>query len=416
MIKLTQSPENILVPQNVFILLAPFLILGIHNFLYSIGLFNVAYHDSLLFHFDAGWYRFIMERGYEFSSQDQSNSAFFPLFPYLWKWLGISKVGISMVNMLFFASGALILKIHYGVPNKIFWILYLNPANCFMFFPYSEALFFICASVLLVGIKNNNYVFLISGVLLACLTRSISIFLILGSLFTLLITKNKSDQNKKTTLIIFSTAILALLIVVIIQFQQTGVWFAFAKAQETWEHYLKALELPLFSISNASFQIDITSMIICTLMSVQLLISLFKNKFQLKTPYEVILSISYLGFLLVFTIFFQGGEMKSLGRYVLASPFLWVILTHYSQKSRQISWELTVITAVIIVSCSTLVMTSSNYLSWHGIMTITSIVSFLIPLIFFENKWKKLFIPITVISAANLIFFINLYLSDIWVG
>lgn len=99
-------------------------------------------------HWDAGWYSFIINGGYE---KNPSAAAFYPLFPLLVSILSIGPVSVllagQIVNTLsvfFIIFGLLKLSSHFNVkhPLVIVGLVLISPAAFFLHVFYSEALFF----------------------------------------------------------------------------------------------------------------------------------------------------------------------------------------------------------------------------------------------------------------------------------
>jgi hypothetical protein len=51
----------------------------------------------------------INDHGYVFHPDDYSNTAFMPLFPYVWRILDLSPLVVSIVNAALFATGIYLL-------------------------------------------------------------------------------------------------------------------------------------------------------------------------------------------------------------------------------------------------------------------------------------------------------------------
>lgn len=101
-----------------------------------------------VYHFkqwDAYWYAGIAKDGYRFSETKPSNTAFFPMFPYLWKALWkISNAGVGLIcvfNTLLFLAGMLVLKKHFNFPGLVFYFLFLYQVICLCTFPTPKPLF-----------------------------------------------------------------------------------------------------------------------------------------------------------------------------------------------------------------------------------------------------------------------------------
>src|ERR1700741_904497 len=57
------------------------------------GIFN----DTSFLNWDAAHYYMVKEHGY-----DPVNTAFFPLFPFFWKFVNVSPIGIGVINFVLF--------------------------------------------------------------------------------------------------------------------------------------------------------------------------------------------------------------------------------------------------------------------------------------------------------------------------
>lgn len=145
---------------------------------------------SLLTLWDGQWYRDIAERGYNFdyslSSKGLVDLAFFPLFPLLAKLLGFLGIPfwlagslISAVSTL--AAFVLLFRIAYGFSRSL-WVglfailpLALNPAFFVTISAYTEGLSLLLVAVVIYGLVNNRYPYVIAGLLIASVTRGVGI-------------------------------------------------------------------------------------------------------------------------------------------------------------------------------------------------------------------------------------------------
>lgn len=153
--------------------------------------------SSLLTLWDGQWYRDIVEKGYELKydldSRDLVNLAFFPLFPLLVKilmTLGLPFwVAGSALNVIFsLAAFILIFRIAYRYSGSL-WLglfailpLVLNPAFFITLSTYTEGLGLFIVALILHGLVNDRYRYVIVGLLIASVTRGIGV-----PLFALLI-------------------------------------------------------------------------------------------------------------------------------------------------------------------------------------------------------------------------------------
>jgi len=101
---------------------------------------------------DGYHYTNIKNDGYSYNPARQSNVAFFPGFPYLWKYSGLNAFGISLINLLLFLTGLFFLVREFAIRQRDALLFLSLPSLFFMFVPYSEALFFAASSILLIGL------------------------------------------------------------------------------------------------------------------------------------------------------------------------------------------------------------------------------------------------------------------------
>lgn len=111
-------------------------------FLHRIGMVpNIPNADNLTT-WDSGIYKNIVDNGYIHTKSGSSNTGFMILFPWIWRLLHVNAIGISMVNILFFATGFAIFCRMYALSTIDKILLLTTPSIYFMFIPYTEALFF----------------------------------------------------------------------------------------------------------------------------------------------------------------------------------------------------------------------------------------------------------------------------------
>src|SRR5690606_31502392 len=106
---------------------------------------------SSFLNWDAEHYHWIRNKGYE-----GFRVAFFPLFPFIWKLIPIGAIGVSVLNGCVFLVSFYFLIRQLGSSWKEV-IVYLSIPGCIFFFlPYSEALFFLCSTLILIGLRKNK--------------------------------------------------------------------------------------------------------------------------------------------------------------------------------------------------------------------------------------------------------------------
>jgi hypothetical protein len=217
--------------------------------------------------YDADWFDDIRVSGYIYVKNQMSNMAFFPLFPYAWKWSGLNGLQMSFLNLIIYIIAYVLLmgKAQY----KVLYLMIISSIPCFIFFflPYSEAWFFLFGTLLIVGYRKDSRALQVIGLVGCCLTRSVSIFFLPAIIITELLAYKKSPSNKKKVLgniLINSLASLSsILIVVIVQGIQTGKWFYYIEVQKYWQRHWIIPSFPVTTISPAKvLGIDAIAMVL----------------------------------------------------------------------------------------------------------------------------------------------------------
>lgn len=288
-----------------------------------------------LLNWDAGHYHHIKELGYQ-----DFRVAFFPLFPYLWKFLSVDQFGIVVFNAALFLISFNILLDHLKVSTVHETLLYLSiPSFIFFYLPYSEAVFFLCSVLILLGLKHEKIALVYLGLFFSVLSRPAFSVFIPGLLITEFF---RADRNKffLRAGIYFIITFLALSLVAVIQFVDTGEWFKFFNAQQEWGNRLQMPSLPLTSWAGGFVvRLDGFAFLIGILAGGYLLARLVKLKWAHKAdlPVEVVFSLAYLGGITLAVLFFRGGSLFSLNRFVLATPFIIVAVNCWLKQEFRIN-------------------------------------------------------------------------------
>ncbi len=166
-----------MIKKHGYILIHLFILLVLALIFRSAEITTLLPGNHNLTNWDAGWYYSIVQHNYVFHENVQSNLAFFPLFPYLWKLLNVSFAGISIINGIIFYIGFFILSVTFKIPWQKGLVLLSVPSLFFCFTAYSESLFYLCSVCLLCGLKLDNKPLKFAGAFLAGLTRPTAMLL-----------------------------------------------------------------------------------------------------------------------------------------------------------------------------------------------------------------------------------------------
>lgn len=325
---------------------------SIYLLLYSLHVFSEIPSEATLLHWDAAWYETIKNKGYQYFWFAPSNSAFFPLFPFCWKLLNVSAIAISIINFLVFIFSAYLTGKNFGFETSKVLLYVSIPSGVFFLLPYSESLFFLFSSFLLIGLKKNNRPLILIGLFMSSLTRATAMFFI-PAIILMEVFHSEKILDKKAILNILlysAVALSGLLCVVLFQYALTNEWFAFAKQQiNFWNHWFSFPKFPLVSHNgDITLWIDgiafLAGIVASFLIVVFLLKKLLKQTNTLLKNKAYWFSCAYLLMVTIYSLFFnlecQNNQttIDSINRYLFSTAyfmiFLLITVDYYKVGSR----------------------------------------------------------------------------------
>lgn len=385
---------------------------------------------------DVGWYQSIVKNGYSFHPGQQSNVAFFPLFPFVWKLLSASPIGISIVNLLFLFIGVFLLYRLYHLERSHVLLIFSIPSIFFCYVPYSEAIFFAACSLIIYGFHKNEWL-AIAGVFIACLTRSASLIFIPILLFSKLYNYQSGANNKKLireTLLLILSAIISTLLSQYIQYLESGEFFTIFQAQTEWGRYFG---LPVFYLTTwdearliwldgLAFFTGMVSFVLCVILFAKKLIHKRKN---ISSAY--LFSVSYLALVTIVTLFYSGEDatggtsLYSLNRFIFSTPFFMVFLIVLLKRNR---WIKPVVFPFLAISIITWLLFNANghlhYLEKFALPHLKTQIYFGLILLYSSlyilitdrtyktHLWSGLY----VFNVFLQIYLFNSFLNGVWIG
>jgi hypothetical protein len=325
-------------PVPALLALHVLMVTAVYSVCYALGIFTHLPEEGKLIIWDTLWYEKIMREGYSYSETAISNAAFFPLFPYLWRWSGLTDLGISAVNALIFLSGFGFLMRQFRLDGRLALLLLSSPLIIYMGLPYTEACFYFGCALLLAGLHRDKLWLVVIGVLISCLSRSASTLFVPAFLLTALLSFTPGSRSWKKPLLLLVTgfAFIALAVgtVMVMQYQQTGEALGFIKSQKHWSHVLQLPKHYLFTTGGINvLWLDGFALAI-GLVSALAGVYLFRNRvlgWQKKTELirlspAVVFSMGYCISVSLFILLFQGSNLANIARYTFATPFFAVLL------------------------------------------------------------------------------------------
>lgn len=366
------------------------------------------FSNNLFLYFDAVHYLNIRDNGYESSYE----SAFFPLFPFFWKALGLSAFGISVINgVLYTCTVSVVGRILQLKWHQFFTILAL-PSAVFFFIPYSEAVYYICGLILFIGLWSNNLPVQLLGLALSCFARP-TLPVILGAYVLFQLTSGRRTEAIYGIVV----ATLGTFAAFTVHWLYTDNLFSYFSAFKTWDYNFKFPLLPFRSHGgNAIKQYDSYALllgILSIVMAVRVLIGTVKLK------RESTFGLFYIaGFTLLILGLLRGGDVSSLNRFLFCSPFFVVsILTLEKKLILSQGWRSFIMLWVAFVAFSLLfssfvhIQTFLRYSA--GALILAAYLSL--------GDWRPFGIKITsivfiaVLTCVQIFMFIRFFRGE-WVG
>lgn len=319
-----------------FILFFSFLILK-----YQASILN---EDAFL-NWDAHHYFVIAVNGY-----DKTSTAFFPLFPIIWKLSGLSSMGISVFNFFVFIFSFSFLATNFNFNKKEILLLSFIPSFIFMYLPYTESLFFASGVILLISLKEKKHLLVCLAIFLCCIVRPVSFVFIPACLITTFFSSKSFKNFLITSSCYCLSCICGLLFSFSCHYYYTDDFFNFFHSQESWGNHL---QMPTFHLTSWAgtkiVMLDASALFFgftCIVLLIHFFIKVLRQK-KVNAQSEIIFSASYVGGISLLILFYRGGSLFSLNRFVYASVFSTVILYHFIKT---LNWDFKKIGMFVFVS------------------------------------------------------------------
>lgn len=288
-------------------------------------------NEQAFLNWDTEHYASIRNQGYTFLT-----TAFFPLFPWLWRVLGVSAREMAAVNLGIFIGAFSLLSTWFRWSWQELLLAASAPMLCFMGLTYSEALFFLGGVAVLRGWQQQQLGWLGVGLLLCGLTRSAAFVLVPAVACTAYLTRSSWRQFLVQASVGIGASGAGLLLSVYAHFLDTGRWFVFFEAQrQIWNNRLRWPTLPLSSwggdFSTRCEAVTLFFALAALLYLMQLILRRTTSQPAEKWA-PLLFSLLYVAGVTGITVATKGGGLISLSRYVWATPFgllplVWLLRT-----------------------------------------------------------------------------------------
>ncbi len=320
------------------------------------------FEDDKLIHWDAVSYYCMKERLYDTSTgcDNKVRPAYFPLFPLIWKASHLSSAGISAFNYCCLILSLIILLEVLIVDSRNKWAVFLlflcMPQDIFFIIPYTEAVFLLMFSctvyALILGDKKLYFI----AAFLAGMCRPASLIYVIALLIYYAIIFYQANNKRALILgLLFQLVpfLLAYAAVVLMQFYYTHDWIAISHAHDHWDPVIYSWPKEIRDWSVESFGTSAFSICFIFIPGIIYLLYLiftsrknsltepgmFKEHVVFKKHFLLQVCLIYFTIIGVLIIGRNGGDIHSLSRLSLATPFFYILTILGFEKVQNFSLQ-----------------------------------------------------------------------------
>lgn len=292
---------------------------------------------SIWYQWDANWYMSIASEGYQWVPGDQSNVAFFPLYPLTVRLLGVVMGGRYLLAGLFLSSAYLLGGMAYlyrlvrddfgeEIAGRAVLLLAIFPTSVFFSTLYTESLFLMTSVAAFYYARRGRWALAGGWGLLASLTRITGLWLLLPLVWEL-VSQKKFSLRKLSPAALWLTLVPGgMALYMLYLYFGFGRPFAFAETQVVgWGHGFSTIWGSLASDLSFLFK-QSEAWVVYELAATALLLGcLAAGLKKLPGSYNIYMLVSLLVPLL-------GGTTKSMSRYLLVAFPIFILMAVYTRK------------------------------------------------------------------------------------
>lgn len=308
-----------------------------------IGVQFFSLSEEALMQYDALHYLTVRNEGYH-----GIEVAFFPLFPFVWKALTVSPLGISIINAGIYFTSVYFLFRHFKFTNREKILALLTPGLVFFMVPYTEAFFFGTTSILLIGISKKDLRLITVGLFLSVICRPSFTVLLPALILIELFSQVPTGKWKRISIYCIVTVV-GSFFVAWIQYVYTGKWFEYFSVQTVWDNHLSIPTLPLRSWGyEAVIMLDGVALLVGAISGIVLLISIMKRK-TAELSDVLKLSLAYLGGMSLIVLLFRGGSLFSLNRFIFCCPFFFIVVGAFFRREIRVKTKMILVVFFLLL-------------------------------------------------------------------
>ncbi len=304
---------------------------------------------SMWYHWDANWYMSIVTGGYHWVTDDQSNVAFFPLYPVATKaggWLLGGRyllAGVLLSSVFLFAALAFLyrlVQIDFGedIARRSVWLLAIFPTSVFFTTMYTESLFLLTSVAAFYYARRNSWALAGLAGLLASMTRITGLLLIIPLAYEYLQQRSFSPLKSLRPALLWLTLIPAGLVIYMgYLYFGFGRPMAFAETQAVgWGHSLTPI---LGSFTNDfSVLFDLHEKWVIYDMAATLILAalIIIGSKRLRHSYVIYMFLSLL-------LPLASGTTKSMSRYMLVVFPVFILVAQLTRRRPVLLWAVSAV-------------------------------------------------------------------------
>ena len=149
----------------------------------------------------------------------------------------------------------------------------------FFYLPYTESIFFACSTLILVGVKQQKLGYILTGLFFCTLARPAFTVFIPALIIVECFSNGSMKQILQRTGIYLLVCGAGIVVVGLVQFNDTGEWFKFFAAQKMWGNELQLPKLPFTSWAGGLIvRLDGTAMLVGLISGILLLFFMIRKK------------------------------------------------------------------------------------------------------------------------------------------
>ena len=322
-------------PPLAALLLHAGLLTALYSALYCFGFINKLPTNETLRAWDVVDLLRVKELGY--ADPLRGYNAFFPLVPLIWRYAHLDLLQAALLNASVATIGLYIVARTFAFSGRQTLLMASAPLLMFTLVPYTEGFFFFFGAILVRGLHRNRLTPTLLGLLGCCLTRSAGTLFVPAYLFAELLAWGSSSTGRRL-LLNWVTGLLAIAAsvgtVMLMQYREGGDALAFYKVHGLWGHKFvvptdflaSSAGVPMFWLDALALLISIVALISCAVLGIRWLRQRGAGKPAVAPSKAVLFALGYTAGAGYFILFYQGGDLVGMSRYLLATPFWGVLL------------------------------------------------------------------------------------------